>query len=135
MRKAVCQLREYLLLSLAQWRAWQHLLRLCQIDEWAPRAHRTNREEELSVCRLFRDVPHRPGAEHRASVGGIIVHREHENLRFRAVPADFPQRLETGEARHGEIEDDDIGLECARLLDRLDSIGRLCHDSKIGLRL
>ena len=76
----------------------------------ASRRDRTHGAEQLFVGGLLQQIAARALLERLAHVGGVVVHREHENRRLRSGPLDFGRDLETAAPRHRDVKQDHVGL-------------------------
>ena len=63
---------------------------------------------------------------------GFHVRREPENLDERELGANAARGLDAVHPGHRDIHQDDIGPECARCGNRLESVGGFAHDVKFG---
>ena len=75
--------------------------------------------QEFLVGGLFQQVAAGALLERLAHIGGVVVHREDENRRLGCGPLDLGRDLETAAPRHGDVEQNDVGLVQARLPHRL----------------
>ena len=74
--------------------------------------------DELVVGGLLEHVGPRAGAQRLAREGGLVLHRQHGDLRSAARPRGSRDRVEARAARHVEVEHEHVGLVAARRADR-----------------
>ncbi len=64
------------------------------------------------------DVAPRAGAERLGDVVAGFVHRQEHDARARSAALELERRLESVEARHRDVEHDQIGIRARRRVER-----------------
>src|SRR3972149_8371233 len=74
---------------------------------------------QLRVGGLLHEEPGRPDLEELAQVRLVAVHGEDEESYLRGLAPNLAGRLQPAEARQRDVEENDVGADGHRLLDRL----------------
>ena len=94
-----------------------------------------DRRDDLDVGGLLQDVAACAGRERLADVARVVLHREDEDLRLGALVEQRRDRVEAVSVGHDDVHQDHVGLQGARLEDRLSSRARLADRLDVGLLL
>src|SRR6185369_15016647 len=84
---------------------------------------------------VLQEIAGSPRADHLQDVLLVVVHRQDEDAGRRKRLVDPARRLDPGEARHADVEDDDVRLRLQRLLHGLADVGSLRDDFDVRARL
>ncbi len=95
--------------------------------------HGADGAEQRLVDLALEHVAGRARLQRVEHVALVVVHREHEHLRGGQVRADLARRLDARHARHGDVEDAEVGALLERLLEGVDAVLGLRDDLHVGL--
>ena len=89
---------------------------------------------QFHASRLLEHVAAHPQVQEPPDVLGLAVLAQDEDLRARDEPPDLERRLQPAESGHGDIHDDEVGLERHGEIDRLLPVGGLAHHIQVAGR-
>jgi hypothetical protein len=106
-----------------------------RVHEHSSSVYRSYGRKQFRIHAPFQHVARGAGRKYGPQIGGVIVHREDENPRFRAIPHDLLKRQDTASPGHCEVHQCHIRSGFACCPNGLLSIGSFSHNFHICLAI